>query len=144
MKESILVEVVNKSVNLLPTYSSDGAFAMDIRSNMAILIQPRETVIIKTGLHMAVTSGYAMRIVGRSGLSSKGIIVSNAPGTIDEDYRGEVGVILTNTSNYNYHVEVGDRVAQCYLEKKIDFTFVAVDNLSETVRGEGGFGSTGK
>ena len=152
MKEVLLVEVVNKSNNLLPEYSSEGAFAMDLRASVDIDIPYLQTKIVPTGLFMAVPEGYALRIVPRSGLASKGILISNSPGTIDEDYRGMVGVIITNL-NINtkpidaypigFQIKAGDRIAQCYLEKKIPFKFVNVDELSETKRGSGGFGSTG-
>ncbi len=152
MKDVLLVEVVNKSNNLLPEYSSEGAFAQDLRAMEDIIIPYLHTRIVNTGLFMAVPEGYALRIVPRSGLASKGILVSNSPGTIDEDYRGMVGVIITNL-NINtrsidaypagFQIKAGDRIAQCYLEKKIPFKFVNVDELSETKRGSGGFGSTG-
>jgi len=154
MKEVLLI-VVNKSNNLLPEYSSEGAFAQDLRASEDISIPYLQTRIVNTGLFMAVPEGYALRIVPRSGLASKGILVSNSPGTIDEDYRGMVGVIITNLSTNNGYIEsvtgypesfvikAGDRIAQCYLEKKIPFKFINADELSETKRGIGGFGSTG-
>jgi dUTP pyrophosphatase len=153
MKEVKLITVVNKSDNLLPQYSTEGAFAMDLRSAQDITIPYGETVVVKTGLFMAVPKGYALRIVGRSGLSSKGLIISNAPGTIDEDYRGEVGIIMTNLAVHyvengklegiSFGISKQERIAQCYLEAKIPFSFVKVDSLDETARGEGGFGHTG-
>lgn len=145
MKEKLLIPVVNKSDNNLPDYSTDGAFAMDIRSNESLVIPYLSTKIVKTGLFVEVPEEYALRIVPRSGLSSKGVLISNSPGTIDEDYRGEVGIIITNvqTNEGDFEIRRGDRIAQCYLEKKIAFAFVKVDSLSETKRGEGGFGSTG-
>jgi dUTP pyrophosphatase len=155
MKDVLLVEVVNKSNNLLPEYSSEGAFAMDLRASEDISIPYLQTRIVKTDLFMAVPEGYALRIVDRSGLASKGIKITNSPATIDEDYRGPVGVIMTNLSTNNDYIEsvtgytesfvikAGDRIAQCYLERKIPFKFVNADELSETKRGIGGFGSTG-
>ena len=145
MKEVILIPVVNKSENNLPEYSTDGAFAMDLRSNEDITIPYLSTKVVKTGLFMEVPEDHALRIVPRSGLSSIGVLVSNSPGTIDEDFRGEIGIIITNvqTNEESFEIRRGDRIAQCYLEKKIGFAFVKVDSLSETKRGEGGFGSTG-
>lgn len=167
MKTVRLVGVLNKSENRLPEYATEGAYAMDLRSNEDVVIHPGQTVIVKTGLFVEVPEGFALRIVSRSGMASKGIIVSNAPGTVDEDYRGEVGVIITNTRNpllqaminnpdmelgnmvYNdiqsaqFVIKKGDRIAQCYIDIKHNFKFIPVDSLSDTSRGEGGFGSSG-
>jgi dUTP pyrophosphatase len=144
MNQAVLVKIVNKSDNELPHYSSEGAFAMDIRSNEFTEIHYGETKVVKTGLFVELPENTALRIVPRSGLASKGILIANSPGTIDEDYRGEIGIIMTNLSKVSpYKIQVGDRIAQCYLEQKLHFTFVNVDALSETKRGDGGFGSTG-
>jgi dUTP pyrophosphatase len=139
----IAIPVLNKSENALPQYSTDGAFAKDLRSNQNIIINRFDTVIVKTDLYMALPEEYALRIVPRSGLGSKGIIITNSPGTIDSDYRGNIGIIITNLSKEAFSISKGDRIAQCYLEKKIPFEFVSVNELDETDRGEGGFGSTG-
>lgn len=164
MKEMLLIPVIKNTDNDLPKYQSEGAFAMDLRAAEDAEIYPGQTVIVKTNLSMAVPEGYALRVVPRSGLSSKGIIVSNSPGTIDEDYRGNVGVIMSNVNNpifdmmlngiilihemefkhCSFKINKGDRIAQCYLDKKIPCKFIAVTYLPPTVRGEGGFGSTGK
>jgi dUTP pyrophosphatase len=139
----IAIPVINKSENNLPEYSTAGAFAKDLRSDEHLIVTPFETCVVKTNLFMAIPEDHALRIVPRSGLASKGILVSNSPGTIDEDYRGNVGVIITNLSGKDFTILQGDRIAQCYLDKRIPFEFVGVQELPETERGEGGFGSTG-
>ena len=109
-----------------------------------IVIAPRGRVLIPTGLFIEVPSGYKANVVPRSGLALKaGITVANSPGTIDEDYRGEIGVILINHSNDNFIIKNGDRIAQLVLTKYEKIEFEEVNELSNTDRGEGGFGSTG-
>lgn len=144
MKEVMLIEVVKDADVVLPHYASDGAFAMDLRSAEDHRITNGNTAVISTGLRIAVPTGYALRIVSRSGMASKGVFVTNGLGLIDEDYRGTIGIILTNLSSEYFEIHKGDRIAQCYLEKKIPMEFVVVDELSSTNRGEDGFGSTGK
>ena len=119
---------------------------MDLRANISesIVLKPLERTIIKTGLHIALPSGYEAQIRPRSGLAAKfGITVLNAPGTIDADYRGEIGVILANISNIEFTINDGDRVAQMVIAKYEHTKWDVVNVLDETLRGKGGFGSTG-
>lgn len=139
------MRIVNKSSNPLPQYETDGSAGMDIRSNVDNwIIYPGETCIVKTGLYVAVPCGYELQIRPRSGLSLKsGIRVANSPGTIDSDYRGEIGVLLWNTGEDAFEVKLGDRIAQMVLCPVYIMEFEEVESLDETVRGAGGFGSTG-
>lgn len=118
-----------------------GAAAYDVFCNEAIILKPGETKIIKLGFALEIPEGYYMEIRGRSGLSSKGYTV--ATGTIDADYRGEIGVIMTNTSPEKVTFDQGDRVGQMQLKEVIGFSFCEVAELTDTDRGAGGFGSTG-
>jgi dUTP pyrophosphatase len=119
---------------------------MDLRANIteAILLKPLERAIVKTGLFIELPIGYEAQVRPRSGLAAKkGITVLNSPGTVDADYRGEIGVILVNLSNEEFIVENGERIAQLIIAKHERAEWIAVQELSETDRGEGGFGSTG-
>jgi len=128
-----------------PTYESEGAAGMDIRSNETISMPPNSRRLVKTGMFLSISKGYEAQIRPRSGMAYKqGITVLNAPGTIDSDYRGEVGVILHNTSNIGVLISKGDRIAQMVFAKCEQAEFVTVESLEETERGTGGFGSTGK
>ena len=132
----------------LPMYESLGAACMDLRANKAITIQPKETVLVPTGLHIAVPAGYAMAIVPRSGVSLKTALrIANSPARIDSDYRGEVQIILQNThSAVECRIGKGERIAQLELQEVPRFEWLPVANLEdlgETQRGAGGFGSTG-
>ncbi|MEM1258673.1 MAG: dUTP diphosphatase [Bacteroidota bacterium] len=140
------INIINNSKHSLPHYETGASAGMDLRANIseAITLKPLERVIVKTGLFMELPSGYEAQVRPRSGLAAKrGITVLNAPGTIDADYRGEIGVILVNLSNDDFTVEDGERIAQMVIAKHERAEWVEVDELSETSRGEGGFGSTG-
>lgn len=140
------IQIINHSNNNpIPSYETDGAAGMDIRSNEVFVISPGERRIVKTGLHIQLPQGYEAQIRPRSGLAIKsGITVLNSPGTIDSDYRGEIGVILINHSDKMFGINIGDRIAQMVIAKYEQVEFEQVESLDETERGEGGFGHTGK
>ncbi|MGY0391306.1 dUTP diphosphatase [Bizionia sp. KMM 8389] len=140
------IKIINKSNHDLPHYETIASAGMDLRANISepVTLKPLERTIIKTGLFMELPIGYEAQVRPRSGLAAKnGITVLNAPGTIDADYRGEIGVILVNLSNENFTIENGERVAQLIIAKHERAEWEAVDVLSDTDRGAGGFGSTG-
>ncbi len=139
--------MINRSKHDLPVYETMASAGMDIRANIdeAIELQPMGRALIKTGLFLEIPVGYECQVRPRSGLAlKKGISVLNSPGTIDADYRGEVGVILVNLSNDTYVVEDGERVAQMVFAKFEQAEWIETEELTETNRGAGGFGSTGK
>jgi len=141
------VKVVNKSKHDLPNYETEMAAGMDLRANIddAITLKPLERTLIKTGLFIELPKGFEAQVRPRSGLAyKKGLSVLNSPGTIDADYRGEIGVILVNLSNDLVSIEDGERVAQLVIAKHERIEWESSDLLEETERGEGGFGSTGK
>jgi dUTP pyrophosphatase len=128
----------------LPTYQTDGAAGMDIRASEERMLQPGETALIQTGFSIAVPRGYEAQLRPRSGLALKnGITLLNSPGTIDSDYRGPVGVILTNLGHEPFYIHRGDRIAQMVIAKVERAKWQVVEVLDETERGEGGFGSSG-
>ena len=140
------VKVVNKSKHDLPNYSTIASAGMDLRANIdePILLKPLSRTIVKTGIFMEIPIGYEAQVRPRSGLAfKKGITVLNSPGTIDADYRGEVGVILVNLSDEEFIIEDGERIAQMVLAKHEQVNWFEVETLEETERGSGGFGSTG-
>lgn len=140
------VKVINKSNNPLPEYSTAQSAGMDLRAFIKepITIEPFNTEPISTGLYIELPEGYEAQVRPRSGLAIKcGITVLNSPGTIDSDYRGEIRVILVNLSNIPFTVEPGERIAQLVFAKYEKANFIEVEELSETERGEGGFGHTG-
>jgi len=140
------ISIINKSKHALPHYETEASAGMDLRANISetITLQPLERSIIKTGLFIALPVGFEAQVRPRSGLAAKkGITVLNAPGTIDADYRGEIGVILVNLSNEAFVVEDGERIAQMVIAKHERAVWVETQELSETSRGAGGFGSTG-
>lgn len=140
------IKIINKSKHALPNYETNASAGMDLRANIskAVTLKPLERAIIKTGLFIELPVGYEAQVRPRSGLAAKkGITVLNAPGTVDADYRGEIGVILVNLSNEDFIVEDGERVAQMVISKHERAEWEEVETLSETKRGEGGFGSTG-
>lgn len=140
------IRIVNKSDNPVPEYATPDSAGVDLRANLeeAITLQPLERRLIPTGLHIALPQGYEAQVRPRSGLAYKsGVTVLNAPGTIDADYRGDVGVILINLSNEAFTVNHGDRIAQMVIAPYTRVDFEKVDDLDETVRGVGGFGHTG-
>ena len=142
----MIVELLNKSKHPTPSYETKQSAGMDLRANLdePIVLKPLQRAIVKTGLFMALPTGYEAQVRPRSGLAAKkGITVLNAPGTIDADYRGEIGVILVNLSNEDFEVKDGGRIAQLVIAKHEQIEWVRVSELNETDRGTGGFGSTG-
>ena len=140
------IQIVNKSKHPIPAYETDGSAGMDIHANIdeQITLKPLERAIIKTGLFIALPIGFEAQVRPRSGLAAKkGITVLNSPGTIDADYRGEIGVILINLSNQDFIVQDGERIAQLVIAKHEQINWQEVEVLNETKRGAGGFGSTG-
>jgi len=144
--ENMHIKIINKSNHALPNYETIASAGMDLRANLTepITLKPLERTIVKTGLFIELPIGIEAQVRPRSGLAAKkGITVLNAPGTIDADYRGEIGVILVNISHDNFIIENGERIAQLVIAKHERADWVEVETLSETSRGEGGFGSTG-
>ncbi len=140
------VRVINKSKHSLPKYETGASAGMDLRANLddPIMLKPLERAIVKTGLFIELPVGFEAQVRPRSGLAAKkGITVLNSPGTIDADYRGEIGVILVNLSNEDFEVQDGERVAQLVIAKHEQISWEETDTLEETSRGAGGFGSTG-
>ena len=140
------VQIINKSKHKTPSYETNGAAGMDLRANIteSITLKPLERTIVKTGLFIALPIGFEAQVRPRSGLAAKkGVTVLNAPGTVDADYRGEIGVILVNLSNEEFVIKDGERIAQLVIAKHERVEWQEVGILSETERGSGGFGSTG-
>ena len=140
------VQIINKSKHATPNYETDGAAGMDLRANIesSIVLQPLERAVVKTGLFIALPVGFEAQVRPRSGLAAKkGISVLNSPGTVDADYRGEIGVILVNLSTEEFTVNDGERIAQLVVAKHERVHWKEVTILSKTERGAGGFGSTG-
>lgn len=143
----VKINIVNKSKHPLPEYKTEGSAGVDLTANLSetIELKPLERTLIKTGLFIELPLGYEAQVRPRSGLAYKnGITVLNTPGTIDADYRGEIGVILVNLSNDNFTVQDGERIAQLVIAKHEVAQWELVEELNETARGAGGFGSTGK
>ena len=142
----IKIKVVNKGHQPLPQYATQLSAGMDLRANIdaPITLKPLERRLIPTGLHIALPEGYEAQVRPRSGLAlKKGITVLNTPGTVDADYRGEVGVVLINLSQEDFVVEDGERIAQMVIARHEQADFELVEVLDETERGEGGYGHTG-
>ena len=146
------IKIINKSNHELPNYETIASAGMDLRANISepITLKSLERTIVKTGLFIELPIGYEAQVRPRSGLAAKkGITVLNSPGTVDADYRGEIGVILVNLSNEDFVIEIGERIAQLIIAGSRMSTssstaeWIEVTELSETSRGEGGFGSTG-
>ena len=140
------IEVVNKGHQPLPQYATGQSAGMDLRANLdgPVVLRPLERRLIPTGLHIALPEGYEAQVRPRSGLAlKKGITVLNAPGTIDADYRGEVGVVLVNLSQEDFVVNDGERIAQMVIARYEKADFIEVEALDATERGEGGYGHTG-
>ena len=140
------IKIINKSKHELPNYETLASAGMDLRANIVepIVLQPLERAIVKTGLFIELPVGIEAQVRPRSGLAAKnGVTVLNAPGTIDADYRGEIGVILVNLSNEAFTIQNGERIAQLIIAKHERAEWELVSELSTTERGEGGFGSTG-
>lgn len=142
----IQIKVVNKGHQPLPAYATPQSAGMDLRANLdgPVTLRPMERRIIPTGLHIALPAGFEAQVRPRSGLALKhGITVLNAPGTIDADYRGELGVLLINLSAEDFIINDGERIAQMVVARHETVAFSVVDELDETERGEGGYGHTG-
>lgn len=142
----VKVNVVNRGHQQLPAYATPQSAGMDLRANLdaPVTLRPMERRLIPTGLYIALPEGYEAQVRPRSGLALKhGITVVNAPGTIDADYRGEVGVALINLSQQDFTVNDGERIAQMVIARHEQGEFVVVEQLDETERGEGGYGHTG-
>ena len=140
------INIINKSQHALPSYETIASAGMDLRANLQepILIEPMERALIPTGLFIELPIGFEAQVRPRSGLAlKKGITCLNSPGTIDADYRGEVGVVLVNLSKETFVVENGERIAQMVIAKHERAEWIEVEELSTTERGAGGFGSTG-
>lgn len=140
------IKIINKSGHALPHYETIASAGMDLRANLSEsrILKPLERSIVGTGLFIELPIGFEAQVRPRSGLAAKkGITVLNSPGTVDADYRGEIGVILVNLSNEDFTIENGERIAQLVIAKHKRAQWIEVEELSETSRGEGGFGSTG-
>ena len=141
------IKIINKSAHQLPEYETGASAGMDLRANIseAVILKPLARAIIKTGLFIELPVGFEAQVRPRSGLAAKhGLTVLNSPGTVDADYRGEIGVILVNLSNTDFKIENGERIAQLVIAKHERADWIEVEQLNETARGQGGFGSTGK
>ena len=144
--EEFIIKIINRSDHPSPSYSTKDSAGMDIRANIVnpITLNPLERALVKTGLFIELPSGFEAQIRPRSGMAlKKGLTVLNTPGTIDADYRGEIGVILINLSNEEQEINNGDRVAQMVIAKVEQPILNEVTILNESERGSGGFGSTG-
>lgn len=141
------IRIVNKSTNALPQYATSQSAGIDLRANLVepVVLKPMERKLIPTGLFIELPEGYEAQIRPRSGLALKhGITVLNTPGTIDADYRGEIGVILINLSAEDFKIEHGERICQMVIARHEQAEWIQVEELNETERGAGGFGHTGK
>ena len=141
------VQIINKSKHPLPAYATEMSAGVDLRANLSepVVLKPLERCLIPTGLFIALPAGYEAQVRPRSGLAlKKGITLLNSPGTIDADYRGEIGVILVNLSSEEFVVNDGERIAQLVIARYEQIQWEMVDTLDETQRGAGGFGHTGK
>lgn len=141
------VKIVNKSKHSTPQYATEHSAGLDLRANLdaPVVLKSLERKLIPTGLFIELPVGYEAQIRPRSGLALKhGISLVNTPGTIDADYRGEIGVIVINLSNEEFTINDGERICQMVIAQYTHATLIEVDNLSDTLRGEGGFGHTGK
>lgn len=143
----MILKIINKSNNALPAYETSGAAGMDLRANLEedVILESLDRTLIPTGLFIELPEGYEAQIRPRSGLAiKKGLSLINAPGTIDADYRGELKIIMINLSKEAVTIEHGDRIAQMIISKVEQAELIEVENLSDTNRGAGGFGHTGK
>jgi dUTP pyrophosphatase len=141
------IKIINRSRHALPEYATTASAGLDLRAHLdtPITLGPLERAVVPTGLYMELPIGYEAQVRPRSGLAAKhGLTVLNSPGTIDADYRGEVGVILVNLSNTSFTLQDGERIAQLVIAKHERVEWRPVEELTETVRGAGGFGHTGK
>ncbi len=142
----VKIKIVNRGSQQLPAYATPESAGMDLRANVAepVVLRPLERRIIPTGLYIALPPGYEAQVRPRSGLAFKhGVTVLNSPGTIDSDYRGELGVLLVNLSNEDFTIQAGERIAQMVIARHEQGEFVEVEELDDTERGAGGYGHTG-
>ncbi len=142
----MIIDIVNISNNKLPKYETLLSAGMDLRAYLEnpIVLKPLQRTLVKTGLFISLKQGYEAQVRPRSGLAlNKGISVLNSPGTIDADYRGEIGVILVNLSDSDFKIDSGDRIAQMVIVKHETVSWKSVDKLDDSLRGDKGFGSTG-
>lgn len=145
--DNVEIKIINSSANALPAYATPQAAGMDVRAALAepVVLEPGARTLVPTGLRVELPEGYEMQIRPRSGLALKhGIAVLNSPGTIDADYRGEIGIILANLSAEPFTIAPGDRIAQMVIARYAHARWVETDELSGTERGEGGFGHSGR
>lgn len=143
----MIIDIVNISNNKLPKYETLLSAGMDLRAYLEnpIVLKPQQRTLVKTGLFISLKPGYEAQVRPRSGLAlKKGISILNSPGTIDADYRGEIGVILINLSDSDFKIDSGDRIAQMVIAKHETVSWKSVDKLDDSLRGDKGFGSTGK
>lgn len=144
--DNVTVKIINNSHHPLPQYATPDSAGMDLRANLLqpIVLAPLERVLVPTGIHIELPSGYECQLRPRSGLALKhGITLVNTPGTIDADYRGEIGVILINLSNKSFTINDGERICQMVVTEYSHVEWQETDDISKTTRGEGGFGHTG-
>ena len=145
--DKLTVKIINRSANPLPSYATEGSSGMDLRADIEenLTLQPMERRLVATGLFIELPLNYEAQVRPRSGLAIKhGITCLNSPGTVDADYRGELKVVLINLSNEPQTIQPGDRIAQMVIQKVEKVLLTQVNELNSTVRGEGGFGHTGK
>lgn len=145
--DKVEVKIINNSGHSLPEYSTESSAGMDVRACLkeAVVLQPLQRALIPTGLRIQLPQGYECQIRPRSGLALKhGISLVNTPGTIDADYRGEIGVIMINLSNEPFTVNDGERICQMVVTRYSHTTWIPVEQLDDTERGDGGFGHTGR
>ncbi|MBM3921950.1 MAG: dUTP diphosphatase [Sphingomonadales bacterium] len=143
---AVAVKIIYKAANALPSYATDGSSGMDVRAHLSepLTLAPLERKLIPTGLFVEIPQGYEIQVRPRSGLALKqGLTCLNSPGTIDADYRGEIGVILINLSGQEQTIQPGDRIAQLVLQEVARVEWITAVSLSDTTRSEGGFGHTG-
>ncbi len=144
--ERIKVKIINDSSNPLPAYETPSSAGMDVRARLdsPVTLQPLQRALIPTGLRIQLPQGYECQVRPRSGLALKhGISLVNTPGTVDADYRAEIGIIVINLSDQPYTITDGERIAQLVIKEYVHVTWEQVDRIDETERGEGGFGHTG-
>ena len=138
------IQVVNRGHQPLPSYATSQSAGLDVRANLTEPIELKSLELIPTGLHIALPAGYEAQVRPRSGMALKhGVTVLNSPGTVDADYRGEIGIVLVNLSSETFVINDGERIAQLVIARHEQAEFVEVDVLDETERGEGGYGHTG-
>lgn len=141
--EQKIVRIEAESEDMIPTYETPGAACVDLKSAEDGYLEPGQTKVISCGFKVAIDPGWEMQIRGRSGLSLHGVRVANSPGTIDSDYRGDVGVVLHNSTHKRYYIQRGDRIAQACIQRTVRISFTPSVVNADTERGAGGFGSTG-